>query len=75
VLLSLLSSLAFFDIVFTLTSGGPDNATVSLTVYAFREYAAGQWGYANAIGTVIVVMGFALIIGTRRLFRLGESAA
>jgi raffinose/stachyose/melibiose transport system permease protein len=75
VLLSLLSSLAFFDIVFILTGGGPDNATLSLTVYAFREYASGQWGYANAIGTVIVVMGFALIVATRRLFRLGESAA
>jgi raffinose/stachyose/melibiose transport system permease protein len=75
VLLSLLSSLSFFDIVYILTSGGPADATVSLTVYAFREYASGRWGYANAIGSVIVVMGFVLIVATRRAFRLGERTA
>jgi raffinose/stachyose/melibiose transport system permease protein len=74
VLLSLLSSLSFFDIVYILTSGGPADATVSLTVYAFREYASGRWGYANAIGTVIVLVGFVLIVTTRRAFRLGSRA-
>jgi raffinose/stachyose/melibiose transport system permease protein len=72
VLLSLLSSLAFFDLVYILTSGGPADATVTLTVYAFREYTADQWGYANTIGIFIVVSGFLLILLTRRLFRLGE---
>jgi raffinose/stachyose/melibiose transport system permease protein len=71
VLLSLLSTLAFFDIVYILTSGGPGDATVTLAVYAFRQYTAGQWGYANAIGVIIVATGFLLILTIRRLFRLG----
>ena len=72
VLLSLLSSVSFFDIVFILTGGGPDNATVTLTVYAYHVYASDQWGYANAIGIFIVATGFLLIVATRRLFRLGQ---
>jgi raffinose/stachyose/melibiose transport system permease protein len=72
VLLSLLSSLAFFDIVYILTSGGPNDATITLTVYAFQRYAADQWGYANAIGLVVVVTGFLVIIAMKRLFRIGE---
>jgi ABC-type sugar transport system permease subunit len=68
----LLSTLAFFDLVFILTTGGPADATVTLTVYAFRQYAAGDWGYANAVGAFIVLTGFAVIVATRRLFRLGE---
>jgi raffinose/stachyose/melibiose transport system permease protein len=72
VLLSLLSSLAFFDIVYILTSGGPNNATLTLTVYAFQQYTADQWGYANAIGVFIVVLGFVLIVAMKRLFRIGE---
>ena len=72
VLLALLASLAFFDLVYILTSGGPADATVTLTVYAYRQYTADQWGYANAIGVFIVVTGFLLILTTRRLFRLGE---
>lgn len=72
VLLSLLSSLAFFDIVYILTSGGPNNATLSLTVYAFQQYTADQWGYANAIGVFLVVTGFLVIVTMKRLFRIGE---
>jgi raffinose/stachyose/melibiose transport system permease protein len=72
VLLSLLATLAFFDIVYILTSGGPGDATVSLTLYAFRQYVSDQWGYANAIGVFVVLTGFLLILAMRRIFRLGE---
>lgn len=72
ILLSLLSTLAFFDLVYILTTGGPADATVSLTVYAFRQYAAGEWGYANTVGAFIVVTGFVVIVAIRSLFRLGE---
>jgi ABC-type sugar transport system permease subunit len=75
VLLSLLASLAFFDIVYILTTGGPADATVSLTVYAFRAYTSDQWGYANTIGVFIVIAGFVLIAVLRRLFRIGEREA
>jgi raffinose/stachyose/melibiose transport system permease protein len=71
-LLSILSSLAFFDVVYILTSGGPNNATLTLTVYAFQQYTADQWGYANAIGVFIVVVGFAVIVAVKKLFRIGE---
>jgi raffinose/stachyose/melibiose transport system permease protein len=72
ILLSLLSTLAFFDIVFILTGGGPANATLTLTVYAFREYTSDLWGYANTIGVFIVIAGFLVIITTKRVFRIGE---
>jgi raffinose/stachyose/melibiose transport system permease protein len=72
ILLSLLSTLAFFDIVYILTDGGPADATVTLTVYAFREYTSDLWGYANAIGVFIVVAGFLVIVTVRRIFRIGE---
>ena len=72
ILLSLLSTLAFFDIVYIMTSGGPADATVTLTVYAFREYTSDLWGYANTIGIFIVVSGFLVIIAVRRLFHIGE---
>jgi len=72
VLVSLLASIALFDVAFILTAGGPDNATVTLTLYGYRAYTNGAWGYANAVGIVIVVVGLLLIVGTRRAFRIGE---
>jgi raffinose/stachyose/melibiose transport system permease protein len=72
VLITLLGYLALFDIVYILTQGGPGNGTVTLVLYAYRVYTTGDWGYANAIGTFIVLTGAVLIVATRRLFRIGE---
>ncbi len=72
ILLSLLSTLALFDIVYILTQGGPNDATLTLTVYAFRRYTADQWGYASTIGAATVLFGLLVIVTVRRLFRIGE---
>jgi raffinose/stachyose/melibiose transport system permease protein len=71
VLITLLGYLALFDLVFILTSGGPGDQTVTLVLYAYRAYANGQWGYANAVGVFIVIVGALLIVTVRRLFRIG----
>ncbi len=73
VMLSLLGNLAAFDIVYILTAGGPADSTATVMVYGYREYIAGNWGAANAVGVVVVLLGLALILGVRRLFRIGES--
>jgi len=72
VLLSILGNLAAFDIVYILTNGGPADGTATLILYAYRAYLAGDWGLANAVGIIVVAMGLVLIVGVRRLFRIGE---
>jgi raffinose/stachyose/melibiose transport system permease protein len=72
VLITLLGYLALFDIVYILTAGGPGDSTVTVVLYAYRAYTNSQWGYANAVGVFIVVAGALLIVGVRRLFRIGE---
>src|SRR5262245_46648305 len=74
VLITLLGYLALFDLVFILTKGGPDNATVTLTLYAYRAYTNSAWGMANAVGVFIIAVGLVLIVLVRRLFRIGERA-
>lgn len=71
-LLSVLGNLAAFDIVYILTAGGPADSTATLIVYAYRAYVGGDWGTANAVGVIVVVLGLVLIVGIRRLFRIGE---
>jgi raffinose/stachyose/melibiose transport system permease protein len=72
VLITVLGYLALFDVVFILTKGGPSDATLTLALYAYRAYVNNAWGYASAVGIVIVVLGLVLILLIRRLFRLGE---
>lgn len=72
VLLSLLGNLAAFDIVYILTAGGPLDSTATVIVYGYRAYVGGDWGRANAVGVLVVALGLVLILGVRRLFRIGE---
>ncbi|WP_162605976.1 carbohydrate ABC transporter permease [Jiangella aurantiaca] len=72
ILIRLLVDIGMFDVVFILTAGGPDNATATLALYAYRAYLNGEWGYANAVGSTILVVGMVLIVAVRRLFRVGE---
>jgi raffinose/stachyose/melibiose transport system permease protein len=72
VLITVLGYLALFDVVFILTKGGPNDTTLTLVVYAYRAYVNNAWGYASAVGIVIVVVGLAMIVAIRRLFRIGE---
>jgi ABC-type sugar transport system permease subunit len=72
VLIHLLAYIGLFDLVYILTSGGPNDATVTLTLYAYRAYTNSAWGYANAVGVVTVVIGLIVIVGVRRAFRIGE---
>ena len=72
VLITILGYLALFDVVFILTKGGPSDATLTLTLYAYRAYVNNAWGYASAVGIVIVLVGLMLSLLVRRLFRLGE---
>jgi len=74
ILVRLLVDIGMFDLVYILTSGGPNNATTTLALYAYRAYVHGQWGYANAAGSVILILGAALIVTVRRIFRIGERA-
>jgi raffinose/stachyose/melibiose transport system permease protein len=72
VILVLLFTLAYFDGVYVMTGGGPANHTLTLSLYAFQQYSDSSWGYANAIGTLLVVLGSIVIVAVRRLFRVGE---
>lgn len=62
------ASLKVFDLVLTLTSGGPYHATEVLEIYIYRwafELGTPQLGYASAAG--VLFGGFVLIIGGLQL--------
>jgi len=71
-ILVLLFTLAYFDGVYIMTGGGPANRTLTLSLYAFQEYSNSNWGYANAIGVLLIALGLAVIVTVRRVFRIGE---
>ncbi len=65
-------ALRVFDIVFVLTEGGPGGSTTPLSMYAYRLYVMGDFGYGSAVSTVLFLISLtaALLIGRHVRSRL-----
>jgi raffinose/stachyose/melibiose transport system permease protein len=60
-----------FDYVFLTTGGGPDSQTMSLGLLIYNQAAVRfRFGYANAAGVVLLLMGLAAFFVVSRLLRL-----
>ena len=74
VVLASSSMLKEFELIYLTTNGGPDILTMNLPLYIYKtSLLENNYGYANALGTVTVLLGIAIIALTNRLFRMGRS--
>lgn len=61
--LSMIGSLQLFDMVWILTKGGPDNATVTMATYLIRQGTErNQYGYASAVAIILFVISLVLAL-------------
>lgn len=70
-ILSIKGGLTAFDLIFTLTGGGPGNSTTPLGLLVYNyAFTQNRFGYANAIAIVtfvlIAVVSIIQIVGSRR---------
>jgi multiple sugar transport system permease protein len=57
-----------FDVVFTLTGGGPYRATETISLYAYRQgFASFDLGYASAVSYLIILALFIILAVEARL--------
>ena len=73
VILAVTSVFKQFEIVYLTTSGGPANRTINLSVMMVnRIFNSMEYGYANALAVVLLVIGVVFIVTAQRIFRLGK---
>lgn len=66
--LMVVGSLAYFDLVFVLTGGGPGYATRLLPLHMYLTgFKANDMGAASALGVMLVVIGLALALLLQRM--------
>ncbi len=74
VILSATSMLKEFELIYLTTGGGPDIATMNLPLYIYKtSIIEHNYGYANTISSVTILLGIVVIVGVNRLFRMGRS--
>ncbi len=71
IILSLTSGLRFFDLIWTMTGGGPGFATDVLASIVYKKYAAGYYGLSTT-GNVIMLIIIAVIALPLQRFLQGK---
>jgi raffinose/stachyose/melibiose transport system permease protein len=56
VILNTIHGLKVFDIILSLTGGGPGNTTAVLSTAVFRTYSHGNYGLSTALGVVVFLI-------------------
>ena len=59
--------LQFFEEPFVMTNGGPLNSTISMSMYTYRQFGFGNYGYAASLSYIIFVV---IAVVTAIQFRL-----
>ncbi|SDP51577.1 carbohydrate ABC transporter membrane protein 1, CUT1 family [Pedococcus dokdonensis] len=59
--------LQFFEEPFVMTNGGPLNSTISMSMYTYRQFGFGNYGYAASMSYIIFVI---IAVVTAIQFRL-----
>lgn len=65
-------SIRIFDLIYVLTGGGPGGTTTSLSMFGFRSYILGDFGYGSAVSVVTFLISFLFTIIYLRTGRFGE---
>lgn len=70
VILASVAMVSQFDIIYMTTKGGPGNSTLNLPIYLYKAATLeNNFGKANAVGVVQIVLGLTLVLLIQWLFR------
>jgi raffinose/stachyose/melibiose transport system permease protein len=67
-----ISGLKVFDIIFSMTRGGPGHTTDTILFLMFTRFSDGNYGYAAAYGVVFLIFSMILAGVLLRLFKVWE---
>lgn len=72
--LNCIGSLKFFDLVYNMTQGGPNHRTDVLATHLyFQGFQYFKYGYASAIGMILLLMCLVITFIINRVFRTKEA--
>ena len=70
VILASVAMVSQFDIIYVTTKGGPGTTTLNLPMFLYKAATLeNNYGKANAVGVVQIVLGLVLVILIQQLFR------
>ena len=72
VIIAATAKLKEFEMIYLTTSGGPLNMTTNLPLLVYKNaMISSNYGYANAQGSILIVMGFVVVLTLSTLLKIG----
>jgi multiple sugar transport system permease protein len=68
-----IDAIRIFDLVYVLTGGGPGGSTTSLSLYAYRFYLMGDFGYGSALSVMVFLIAAILALVYIKLGKFQEA--
>jgi multiple sugar transport system permease protein len=57
-----IDALRVFDIIYVITGGGPGGATTSVSLYSYKYFLLGDFGYGSAASIILFIVAFVIAI-------------
>ena len=73
IICSLTARISMYEQIALTTAGGPDYQTMSLPILLVNAITDYRYGYANAVGVLMFLIGLAVLYVVNRAFRMDES--
>ncbi|WP_391574051.1 carbohydrate ABC transporter permease [Cohnella sp.] len=72
-LLSVISGLKVFDVIFALTNGGPGRSSEVINITILNQFSMGNYGYSTALGVLMFIFLAVISIGIIMIFTRKET--
>lgn len=75
VIVSVITVFKYFEQIYLTTAGGPGNSTTNIALLVYQNITNSfQYGYANALGTILLMLGIVVIVVVSKVFSMGKSS-
>jgi multiple sugar transport system permease protein len=68
-----IDALRVFDIIYVITAGGPAGSTISISLYGYNYFLAGDFGYGTCVSFVLFIFAFCLSLLYIKIGRFRET--
>lgn len=62
-----IDTIRILDLIYVVTDGGPGGSTTSLSLYGYKYFNEGDFGYGSAIAVVLFILAFLLSVSYLRI--------
>lgn len=69
-----IDSLRIFDVIYVLTNGGPGGATTSASLYAYKYFLGGDFGYGSAVSVLLFLVAFIMSVFYIKMSKFQDDA-